>query len=103
MRLIKKTPLAVSGVALALASLGNLLRSYEDTPWIMCGALSAAIMLLFALRLLLDFERVSEELKNPVVHSTLPTSTMAVMLLGVYLMPFAGLAAPQPEPAGARS
>lgn len=93
MSIVKKTPMAISGVALALAALGNLLLPYGAWIRYVCGALSAAILILFILKLCLDFAHAKEELNNPVVLSTMPTATMALMLLCVYAKPFIGLAA----------
>lgn len=93
MNLIKKTPVAISGIALSLAALGNLLLPYGKEIRYLCGALSAAILVLFALKIIFDFEHVKNELKNSVVLSILPTSTMAVMLLCTYIKPYIGSAA----------
>jgi exfoliative toxin A/B len=93
MNFIKKIPIAISGVALSLAALGNLLLPYGEAIRHLCGILSAAILVLFALKLIFDFGHSKEELKNPVVLSTFPTSTMTVMLLCTYIKPYTGLAA----------
>lgn len=90
MKLIRSVPLAVSGLALALASLGNLLLPRGEGIRFSCGILSAVILCAFFARFLLDFDRVKEELKNPVALSVLPTATMALMLLCVYAKPFVG-------------
>jgi len=93
MNFIKSVPLAVSGLSLALASLGNLLLPRGEAVRYICGALSAAMLLIFLLKVFLDFGHVLEEIKNPVVLSVLPTSTMALMLLCAYMRPYAGSAA----------
>jgi len=89
--------MAFCGVALALAALGNLLlASFPGTgEWLRyaCGLLAAVILLLFALKLTLDFPHVREELKTPAALSVLPTSTQALMLLSTYLKPYIGNAA----------
>jgi exfoliative toxin A/B len=93
MKFLEKVPMAVSGLSLALASLGNLLLPYGEVWRYCCGTLSAAILCVYLLKLIFDFRNVKEDLKNPVVSSTFPTSTMALMLLCVYLKPFLGMAA----------
>jgi exfoliative toxin A/B len=93
---IQRVPLAVSGLALALASLGNLLRSiefYGEGLRYICGALSLFILLIFVSKLIFDFSSAMEELKKPLPLSVLPTSTMALMLLCAYAHPYAGFAA----------
>ena len=87
MRFIKSVPLAISGLALALAGLGNLLAVYSEWLRAFCGGLAAAILVLFALRVACDFSGAQAELKHPVPLSSLPTSTMALMLLSGYLQP----------------
>lgn len=93
MKLIKRTPISISGVSLALAALGNLLSPYfNGTVRNICGLFSAALLILFIARLALDWESVKNELKNPVPMSILPTSTMALMLLCGYVKPYWGSA-----------
>jgi exfoliative toxin A/B len=87
---IKKVPTPVTGVALSLAALGNLLAPYGNSIRLICGVLSAAILCVFLARLIFDFERVKQDLKNPVALSVLPTATMTLMLLCVYIKPYAG-------------
>ena len=93
MKFIKSVPMAICGLALAFAALGNLLRPYGETLHDFCGVLLIIILLLFALKLIFDFPQVREELKTPVPLSALPTSTMALMLLCTYLQPYLGLIA----------
>jgi len=93
MNFIKKIPLAVSGLALAVASLGNLLRPQEPVIYIICGVLSTGLMCLFFSKVIFDFANVKNDLNNPVIMSALPTSTMALMLLSGYAKPFIGVAA----------
>jgi len=88
MKYIKNIPMAVSGLALSLASLGNLLRPHSEAIRYTCGILSAAILLAFILKVLLFFEHTREELKNPSLLSVLPTSTMSVMVLCTYIKPY---------------
>jgi exfoliative toxin A/B len=93
MKFIKSVPMALSGLSLSIAALGNLLLPYGEGIRYACGILSAAILIVFALKLILDFPHAREELKTPVPLSVLPTSTMALMLLCTYIRPFLGLAA----------
>jgi len=92
MKFTKKIPMALSGLSLSLLVLGNLLQPYGDSIRAFCGILSAIILLLFLLKLIFDTENVKEEIKNPIVASIFPTSTMALMFLCVYIKPFFGFA-----------
>ncbi|MDF2557142.1 MAG: C4-dicarboxylate transporter/malic acid transport protein [Bacillales bacterium] len=85
---LKKVVASTCGVALALATLGNLLGTYSFTYKYICGSLSVLLLTLFVIRIIkypIDFK---EELLNPVSHSVLPTVSMALMVLSTYIKPF---------------
>ena len=86
MKFIKSIPMAICGLSLGIAALGNLLgqNNQPELRWI-CGILSAAVLILFLLKLVLHFPHAGAELKTPIPLSVLPTSTMALMLLCVYV------------------
>ena len=90
MKFLKKVPLAISGLSLALAALGNLLLPYGEALRYCCGIISAAIFCIFVGKLIFDSKNVQDELKSPVVLSTFPTSTMTLLLLCAYVAPFWG-------------
>jgi len=85
--------MALGGLALSLAALGNLLLPYGVALRYLCGALSAGILVVFALKLLLDSPHAREELKTPLPLSVLPTATMTLMLLSTYIKPYLGVVA----------
>ena len=92
-KFIKSIPMATCGISLALAALGNVLQAYfgaGNNVWVrdLCGVLSFAVLLVFALKLAFDMPHAREELKTPVPASVLPTTTMAIMLLATYLLPY---------------
>ena len=91
--MLKKVPLPVTGVALGLAALGNLLQSYSETVRLFCGALSALLLILFLLKLIRYPAAFAEDMKNPIMASVFCTFPMASMLLAGYLKPFAAGAA----------
>jgi len=94
MNFIRKIPMPMSGVALAVASLGNLLVTpFGENVRLICGIVSAVLLLMFLLKVVCDFKNVKEDLKNPVLLSVLPTSTMAVMVISTYLKPHLGVGA----------
>ena len=82
--------MAVSGLALAFASMGNLLAHYGVVVYYVCGAVSFALLCLWFLKLGFDTAQVKEELKNPIVLSIMPTVTLPIMLLCVYVKPYVG-------------
>ena len=93
MKFIRKVPLAISGLALGLASLGILLQPHGEAISFTLGAFSFLILCAVFIKIIFDLKRVKEELKNPLVLSTLPTFTMALMLLCVYAKPYVGIPA----------
>ena len=86
--LIKKIPLPISGLMLALAAAGNLVQSYGEIYRNILGLISAVILFLLLAKMIIYPSTVKEELKNPVVASVFPTLTMGTMLLATYIRPF---------------
>ena len=91
MKFVKSVPIALGGLSLALAALGNVLMAHfnQNQPDYLirkiCGVLSAIVFLMLLLKVVLHFSHAGAELKTPVPLSVLPTSTMALMLLSVYI------------------
>ena len=96
MRLIRAVPIPMGALALALATLGNLLLKlphglgFGEMVRYACGIVSATLLTLVILKLVLDYPHAHAEFKTPVPLSVLPTTTMTVMLLCTYLKPFLG-------------
>jgi len=88
-KFIKTIPISISGIALALAALGNLIRAHSETLRYIVGFLAIIVFTLFLLKLVFDYKNVNDELKSPVALSTFPTSTMAVMMLTTYIYAYA--------------
>jgi len=95
MKFIKAVPMATGGLSLAFAALGNLLLPLPcgEILRYICSTLSLVILIIFALKIILDWPHAKEELKTPVPFSVLPTGTMAIMLLSVYALPYLGIVA----------
>ncbi len=87
---IKKVPLPISGVALGLAALGNLIQSYSEVARSVCGVLAFLCLLLLAVRILVVPGSLVKELEEPVPAGVSATFPMAMTLLSVYLKPFVG-------------
>lgn len=90
MKFVRSVPIAICGLSLGLAALGNLLLPLGANVRYICGVLSAIVLVVFALKVFLDSPHARSELKTPVPLSVLPTSTMALMLLCTYIKPFVG-------------
>lgn len=86
--LVKKTPLPLAGLMLALAAIGNLVQSYGEVYRNVFGFLSTIILALIIGKMILYPRQVKEELANPVIASVFPTFTMGIMLISTYIKPF---------------
>lgn len=87
MKYIKKMPLPIAAVALALAALGNLLMTYSAVARTILGSIAAIILGLLTIKIIVCWENVKKEFDNPVIASVVPTYSMALMLLAGYLKP----------------
>lgn len=85
--LIKKVPIPIAGLMLALAATGNLVQSYGELYRNTFGILSAILLVVLLVKIITYPSIVREELKNPVVASVFPTLTMGMMLLATYVKP----------------
>ncbi|WP_407374136.1 TDT family transporter [Methanobrevibacter sp.] len=88
MSLIKNIPLPVSGLILALLSLGNLTQDIHPHFRYLFGTLGAIFIILIVLKIILHSQKVKEDLKNPVILSSFGTFSMSIMLLSTYLIGF---------------
>lgn len=88
-QLVKKVPLPMGGLMLALAAVGNLVQSYGSIYRNAFGIISVILLVLLLLKMVKYPSIAKEELKNPVVASVFPTLTMGIMLLSTYVKPFA--------------
>lgn len=82
---IKKIPLPMAAVMLALAALGNLLSSYNIMFKNVLGAISTIILIFLTIKIITCWNGVKKEVKNPVIAGVIPTYSMGVMLLAGYL------------------
>ncbi len=87
-QILKKLPVPIVGLLLALAALGNLVQSYGEIYRNIFGILSAIILVLVLVKIIKFPKGVAEALDNPVVASVFPTFSMGIMLLATYLKPF---------------
>ena len=90
---LKRLPLPISGVMLALASAGNMVALWGESWRYVCGGTATVIMCLLLMKVVFDFPSIVQGLGNAVIASVLPTFSMGVMILSTYLVPFVGKAA----------
>ena len=88
MNLIKNIPLPISGLVLALLSLGNLLQDIHPYLRYLFGAIGLIFLILIILKIVSHPQNVKEDFKNPVILSSFGTFSMSVMLLSTYTTPF---------------
>ncbi len=85
---IKKLPIPISGLALALLSLGNLLQDINPNVRYLFGAMGAVIIILLILKVILYNEDVRNDFKNIVIASSSGTFSMSLMILSTYTIGF---------------
>lgn len=87
-QIIKRLPIPIAGLMLALAATGNLVLSYGNIYRNVFGLLSAIILILLLTKLIMYPKGVAENLENPVVASVFPTLSMGIILLSTYINKF---------------
>ena len=80
--MVKNLPIPISGLILALLSLGNLLQGYFR---LICGSIAVIFIILMILRLFLYVGDVKKDLSNPVILSNSGTFSMSLMILSTYI------------------
>lgn len=88
-KIIKKLPVPIVGLMLALAATGNLVLSYGNMYRNIFGLLSVIVLILVLVKIIKYPKNVVESLKNPVVASVFPTFSMGIILLSTYIKPYA--------------
>lgn len=85
MNYVQKVPVAICGVALGFAALGNLFKTSFEGLYFVCGILSIALLALYTLKFMVSTKVVLRELSDPIGLSVAATYPMAVILISVYL------------------
>ena len=85
MKVIKRVPIPICGVALALLTLGNLLQSYGEWLRQICGSLAVIFLILLLIKGVNYTDIIKQDLKNPIQASVISTLPMALMILSGYL------------------
>lgn len=87
--MIKKIPLPIAGLILALVTMGNMFSYLGNGIRYTLGIISAALFIALIVKILINFDAVKEELKNPVILTVMGTLDMALIVLSTYLASFA--------------
>ena len=77
----KKLPIPISGLILAILSLGNLVQSYNIAFKAVCGIMAIVLIALLIIKLFLYMDIVRNDLSNPIILMNSGTFSMALMIL----------------------
>ncbi|MDO5819559.1 MAG: hypothetical protein Q4P11_04415 [Methanobrevibacter sp.] len=83
MNIIRNLPLAITGLILAILSLGKIFADFSSIFFI----IGSVLIFLVLLKLVLHFEAFNKELNQLIALSTFGTFSMALMLFSTYLKP----------------
>ena len=90
---LKKLPIPISGLILAILSLGNLVQSYNIAFKAVCGIIAIVLIALLIIKLFLYADIVRNDLSNPIILMNSGTFSMALMILSTYVNQFSGICA----------
>lgn len=88
MNIIEKLPIPISGLILALLSLGNLLQDVHPFLRYLFATIGCVFLILIVLKIVLYPQSIRDEFKNPVVLSSSGTFSMSLMLISTYLVSY---------------
>lgn len=88
MAILKKIPLPMAGLSLALAATGNLLASYGQGYRWGFGLMSLILFSALILKVVLDPACIRQGFSNPLIASVMPTFSMSLLLLSGYMAEF---------------
>ena len=83
MNIIKNLPLAITGLILAILSLGKIFADFSSIFFI----IGSILIFLIFLKLVLHYDIFINELNTLITLSTFGTFSMALMLFSTYLKP----------------
>lgn len=88
MTLIKNIPIPISGLILALLSLGNLTQDIHPCLRVIFGGIGLIFLILIILKLIFHIDLIKKDFENPVIASSSGTFSMSLMILSTYLITF---------------
>lgn len=87
LKFLQKLPIPISGLALGLVALGNLMKQEHWLVWgNFTGCLGIILLSLVLAKIIFAAKTVVTALKDPVVASVAPTFSMAWMVTATYLL-----------------
>lgn len=90
MKNINHLPTPIAGLALGSIALGNMLQTYSQFLKNIFSIISLLIIILLTFKFLFYKQELYQELKNPLITTTLATFPMSIMLLSVFLKGYIG-------------
>lgn len=90
MNILKKLPIPISGLILAILSLGNLLQPYNPNFRLICAIAGVIFIVMLLFKVFFYPADVKSDLSNPIILSNSGTFSMALMILSTYLNAFNG-------------
>lgn len=84
-RVIKKVPIPLGGLALALASLGILIAHWFEAIKPICGILSLVLLVALVLKAFMYPKDFQKDIKNPMIAAVVPISFIAIGVLDTYI------------------
>ena len=88
MNIIKSLPIPISGLILALLSLGNLLQDINPTLRYLFGTIGIIFLILIVLKVIIYPQSIRDDFKNPIIVSSSGTFSMSLMILSTYVMQY---------------
>ncbi|WP_407410497.1 TDT family transporter [Methanobrevibacter sp.] len=88
MNLIKNIPIPISGLILALLSLGNLTQDIHPYLRVIFGGIGLIFLILIILKLIFYTDLIKKDFKNPVIASSSGTFSMSLIILSTYIITF---------------
>lgn len=88
MNIIEKLPIPITGLILALLSLGNLLQDVNPALKYLFGIIGAIFLILIVLKVILYPQSIRDDFKNPIIVSSSGTFSMSLMILSTYIIPY---------------
>ena len=86
-KFLEKYPLPISGLALGIATLGNLLNNYGAGYKVVSGWIALIMMVILTVKILSNIEGFKKAMENPVISGGFATFSMAIIVLSAYITP----------------
>ena len=91
MNIIRNLPTPIAGLALGSVALGNLLQPYSSLLQLLFNLLSLIIIVLLTIKFVLEFDKLKNEMKKPVISTVLATYPMSIILLASFSKKYIGI------------